>query len=91
VLTMPTGFDKSQSPVPRRARKLSSLGVERGSCGAKGRAPKEGVTKLLALPREELAIEIIERVFAPKGYTTQPGFQPISVKIMRGASMGEWF
>jgi hypothetical protein len=40
-------------------------------------APKEGVTKLLALPRGEMAIEIVERVFAPKGLQrVRPGFQP---------------
>jgi hypothetical protein len=36
-------------------------------------APSEGVTKLLALPEEEMAIDTIERVFARRGYTTQPG------------------
>jgi hypothetical protein len=40
-------------------------------------APKEGITKLLALPREELAIEIIERVFAPEGLRDSArGFNP---------------
>jgi hypothetical protein len=42
----------------------------------------QGVTKLLALPREELAIEIIERVFAPKGHATSFMFA-----VYRGLSL----
>jgi hypothetical protein len=44
--------------------------LENKECSGLFFAPKEGVTNCSRCPGEELAIETIERVFAPEGHRT---------------------